>query len=145
MADMKFETDTVGSTKMNDVFWRVSIRHINTILSEVCQNENYMVLTNKNIESDKTRMKDNYIYFCHPISDIQAMVNGRVVHSSISTQTIRCKESYGGKTKTIPRQFPFSVKFTDAVDFSYKTKIIRDGIAACTILHAIDVVNSVWD
>jgi len=145
ISDMNFETDTVDSTKINDAFWRVSIRHINTLLSSVCQDENYMVLTNKNIESDNVRMKDNYIYFCHPISEIQAMVNGRVVHSDISTQTIRCKETYSSKTKTLIRHFPFSLKYTDAVDFSYKTKIIRDGIAACTILHAIDIVNSVWD
>jgi hypothetical protein len=143
--DMKFESDTVGSKQLTDVYWRVSIRHITHILSEVCNRENYTVLTNKNIKSDNKRMKENYIYFCNPISDITAMLNARVVLSTITSKTIRCKETYGVKTKTVVRQYPFSLKYIDAVDFSPKTKIIRNGIEACTILHAIDIVNSVWD
>ena len=143
--DMKFESDTVGSTQLSDVYWRVSIRHITHILSEVCNRENYTVLTNKNIKSDNKRMKENYIYFCNPISDITAMLNARVVLSTITSKTIRCKETYGEKTKTVVRQYPFSLKYIDAVNFSPKTKIIRNGIDACTILHAIDIVNSVWD
>ena len=143
--DMKFESDTVGSTQLSDVYWRVSIRHITHILSEVCNRENYTVLTNKNIKSDNKRMKENYIYFCNPISDITAIINARVVLSTITSKTIRCKETYGVKTKTVVRQYPFSLKYIDAVDFSPQTKIIRNGIEACTILHAIDIVNSVWD
>ena len=143
--DMKFESDTVGSTQLSDVYWRVSIRHITHILSEVCNRENYTVLTNKNIKSDNKRMKENYIYFCNPISDITAMLNARVVLSTITSKTIRCKETYGEKTKTVIRQHPFSLKYIDAVDFSPRTKIIRNGIDACTILHAIDIVNSVWN
>jgi len=143
--DMKFESDTVGSKQLTDVYWRVSIRHITHILSEVCNRENYTVLTNKNIKSDNKRMKENYIYFCNPISDITAMLNARVVLSTITSKTIRCKETYGEKTKTVVRQYPFSLKYIDAVNFSPKTKIIRNGIEACTILHAIDIVNSVWD
>ena len=143
--DMKFESDTVGSTQLSDVYWRVSIRHITHILSEVCNRENYTVLTNKNIKSDNKRMKENYIYFCNPISDITAMLNARVVLSTITSKTIRCKETYGEKTKTVIRQYPFSLKYIDAVDFSPRTKIIRNGIDACTILHAIDIVNSVWN
>jgi len=143
--DMKFESDTVGSIQLSDVYWRVSIRHITHILSEVCNRENYTVLTNKNIKSDNKRMKENYIYFCNPISDITAMLNARVVLSTITSKTIRCKETYGEKTKTVVRQYPFSLKYIDAVNFSPQTKIIRNGIDACTILHAIDIVNSVWD
>lgn len=143
--DMKFESDTVGSKQLTDVYWRVSIRHITHILSEVCNRENYTVLTNKNIKSDNKRMKENYIYFCNPISDITAMLNARVVLSTITSKTIRCKETYGEKTKTVVRQYPFSLKYIDAVNFSPQTKIIRNGIDACTILHAIDIVNSVWD
>ena len=143
--DMKFESDTVGSKQLTDVYWRVSIRHITHILSEVCNRENYTVLTNKNIKSDNKRMKENYIYFCNPISDITAMLNARVVLSTITSKTIRCKETYGEKTKTVIRQYPFSLKYIDAVDFSPRTKIIRNGIDACTILHAIDIVNSVWN
>ena len=143
--DMNFESDTVGSIQLSDVYWRVSIRHITHILSEVCNRENYTVLTNKNIKSDNKRMKENYIYFCNPISDITAMLNARVVLSTITSKTIRCKETYGEKTKTVVRQYPFSLKYIDAVNFSPQTKIIRNGIDACTILHAIDIVNSVWD
>lgn len=144
--DMKFESDIVGSNQLNDVYWRVSIRHITNLLSEVCDRENYTVLTNKNIKSDNKRMKDSYIYFCNPISNnIQAMLNARVVLSTMTSKTIRCKETYGTKTKTVVRQYPFSLKYIDAVDFSPRTKITRNRIEACTILHAIDIVNSIWD
>lgn len=144
--DMSFDSDTVASHQLNDVYWRVSIRHINNMLSEVCKQENYTVLTNKNIESDNKRMKANYIYFCEPLdSTISAMLNARVVLSTVSSKTIRCKETYGTKTKTILREYPFSLKYIDAVDFSRQTKIIRNRIEACTILHAIDIVHSSWD
>lgn len=140
------QADSVVSTKLNDVYWRVSIRHINDMLKQVCKQETYMVLTNKNIKSDKTRMKENYIYFCNPISNIQSMINARIVLSKSATNQVRCKETYGTKTKTVIRHYPFSLKYIDATSFAnQQTKIIRTGKEACTVLHALDVVNSVWD
>tara|TARA_B100000795_G_C22799643_1_gene441159 strand:+ start:236 stop:670 length:435 start_codon:yes stop_codon:yes gene_type:complete len=140
------QSDFVNSATINNVYWRVSIRHINSLLSDVCQHENYMVLTNKNIRSDNIRMTENYIYFCTPISNIQSMINARtVVSTSSSTKTVRCKESYGEVSKTVIRQYPFSLKYVDAEQFQQQTKVIRTAQNACTILHAIDVIQSKWE
>lgn len=147
IADMLLpQSDFVNSATIDNVYWRVSIRHINGLLSDVCQHENYMVLTNKNIQSDNVRMTENYIYLCTPISNIQSMINARIVVSTSSTtKTVRCKESYGEVSKTVIRQYPFSLKYIDAEQFQQQTKVIRTAQNACTILHAIDVIQSKWE
>jgi hypothetical protein len=137
--------DFVNSDKINDVHWRVSIRHISSVMSDVCTSDKYTILTHKNINIDLERMKESYIYLCSPIDHIQTILNARAVISGAATSQVRCVESYGETTKTVTRKYPFSLKYVCGETFTSKTRIVRDAKEACTWLHAIDIVESVWD
>jgi len=134
--------DIVGGGKISDVYWRVSVRHVSSLLSEVCQHHKYTVLTHKNILMDGARMKESYIYLC---VENRPVVNARAVVSKSATKTVRCVETYANVTKTLVRKYPFSLKYVCAETFVSKTQIIREPMQACAWLHAIDIVESVWD
>lgn len=132
-------------TQLEDVYWRVAIRHAGNRLAEICQTKAYAVFTHKNIIMDGTRMKESYIYLCNPIADIVSIINARKVISAAATKTVSCVETYGNVSKTITRKYPFSLKYIDGQSFTQRTRVVRDEIEACTWLHAIDIVESVWD
>jgi hypothetical protein len=137
--------DTVNSDKILDVYWRVSIRHVSSVLSAVCRKDNYNILTHKNVMMDNVRMKESYIYLCTPVGTVQSVVNARAVVSAAAVKTVRCVETYGNTSKTIVRKYPFSLKYVCGETFITKTRIVREAKEACTWLHAIDIVESVWD
>ena len=144
--DMQLERgDTVNSDKTGDVYWRVSLRHVSSVLSNVCQEDNYNILTHKNVMMDNVRMKESYIYLCTPVDTIQSVVNARAVVSAAAVKSVRCVETYGNTTKTVVRRYPFSLKYVCGETFVSKTRIVREAKEACTWLHAIDIVESVWD
>lgn len=132
-------------SQLEDVYWRVAIRHAGNRLAEICQTKAYAVFTHKNIIMDGTRMKESYIYLCNPIADIVSIINARKVISAAATKTVSCVETYGNVSKTITRKYPFSLKYIDGQSFTQRTRVVRDEIEACTWLHAIDIVESVWD
>jgi hypothetical protein len=145
-SDLNLERgDLVNSDKINDVYWRVSIRHISSVMSNVCSSDKYTILTHKNVNIDMKRMKESYIYLCSPIENIQTILNARAVISGAATSHVRCVESYGNLTKRVTRKYPFSLKYVCGETFVSKTRIVRDAKEACTWLHAIDIVESVWD
>ena len=137
--------EAVTRAQLDDVYWRVSIRHASLALSEVCQTEKYSVLTHKNIIMDGERMRESYIYLCKPIGDIVSVLNARRVVSNAATQSVSCRETYGNITKTVVRKYPFSLKYVCGQTFAHRTRVVRDAAEACTWLHAIDIVESVWD
>tara|TARA_B110000977_G_scaffold201727_1_gene298080 strand:+ start:1236 stop:1835 length:600 start_codon:yes stop_codon:yes gene_type:complete len=142
--DMQLDRgDIVNSDKINDVYWRVSVRHVSSMLSEICKEKGYSVLTHKNVLMDGARMKESYIYLCGPSH--KPVVNARAVVSKSATESVRCVERYANVTKTVVRKYPFSLKYVCGETFVSKTQIIREPIQACTWLHAIDIVESVWD
>lgn len=144
--DMQLDRgDIVNSDKIGDVHWRVSMRHVSSVLSTVCQEDNYNILTHKNVLMDNARMRESYIYLCTPVGTIQSVVNARAVVSAAAVKSVRCVETYGNTTKTVLRKYPFSLKYVCGETFLTKTRIVREAMEACTWLHAIDIVESVWD
>lgn len=137
--------DLVNSDRIGDVYWRVSMRHVSSVLSAVCREGNYNILTHKNVVMDNVRMKESYIYLCAPVGTIHSVVNARAVVSASAVKTVRCVETYGNLTKTVVRKYPFSLKYVCGETFVTKTRIVREAKEACTWLHAIDIVESVWD
>lgn len=137
--------EVATKSQLEDVYWRVAIRHAGNKLAEVCQANDYSVLTHKNIIMDGQRMKESYIYLCKPISDIVSIINARRVVSAAAKNTVSCVETYGNTTKTIQRRYPFSLKYIDGQSFTQRTRVVRDEMEACIWLHAIDIVESVWD
>ncbi len=131
--------------QLDDVYWRVSIRHASNQLSEVCKSHDYSVFTHKNILMDGERMRESYIYLCSPVGDIVSVLNARGVVSGSATEQVACVETYGNVTKTVNRQYPFSLKYICGQTFTQRTRVVRDAVEACTWLHAIDIVESVWD
>ena len=131
-------------SQINDVYWRVSIRHISDVLRGVCEDSDYTVLTNKNVVLDGLPMRESYVYLCTPVAGIQSVLNVRAVAPSSSSKTVKCRESYGGQRKTVTRRYPFSLKYVSGHTFAPQTKVIREPAEACIWLHAIDVVESVW-
>ena len=121
------------------------MRHISTVLEKVCKENNYTVLTHKNIILDGSPMQESYIFLCHRISDLKAIVNARAVITNAATKTARCIENYAGIQKQVSRKYPFSLKFISADTFTDRTKVIRTAEEACVWQHAIDIVNSVWE
>lgn len=138
--------EMVTRAQLDDVYWRVSIRHAANQLAEVCKTKQYSVLTHKNIFMDGHRMSESFIYLCEPVGgDIVSVLNPRRVMSGASTETVHCIETYGNVTKTIARQYPFSLKYIDGQTFTQRTRVVREAIETCTWLHAIDIVESVWN
>ena len=127
--------------QLDDVYWRVSVGHTNTLLESRCQTTNYTVFTHKNVLFDGQPMPTSYIYRCKT----RGVLNARAVFSGSSKQTVKCRETHAGTTKIIHRNYPFSLKFISADTFEKKTKIIRESSEACVWLHAIAIVNSLWD
>lgn len=133
-------------TQLEDVYWRVSIRHAADQLAKVCQSNKYSVLTHKNILMDGHRMSESFIYLCKPVDkNIVSVLNARRVLSGAATKTVQCLETYGNTTKTITRQYPFSLKYIDGQTFTQRTRVVRDPVESCTWLHAMDIVESVWN
>lgn len=132
---------TVGSDKLDDVYWRMATRHVNNIVEKECTTTNYNLFTNKNIALDGGPMKESYIYICSE----NPVVNARVVLSGQSVQSVKCKETYASKTKVVVREYPFSLKYISAVTFLPETKVIRTATQACLWQHAIEIVESRWD
>lgn len=132
---------TVGPDKIDDVYWRVKMRHVNDMLAQECTQTNFSLFTNKNIELDGETMKESYIYIC----DNGPILNARAVHSGQSVDSVRCKETYGSKTSVKLREYPFSLKYISGYTFMQETKVVRSAVEACKWLHAIEVVESRWD
>ena len=130
----------VESANLEDVYWRVKMRHVNTILTEECKKTEYSLFTQKNIELDGAPMKESYIYICSE----DPVVNARVVISGQSVKSVQCKETYASKTKVITREYPFSLKYISSVTFMPETKVIRTAAQACLWQHAIEIVESRW-
>ena len=137
--------EMASQSQLDDVYWRVSIRHASDVLSGICQNQEYTVLTHKNIVMDGKPMLQSYIYLCSPIGDIKSVLNARTIISQASVQTVNCIETYGNKTKYVARKYPFSLKYISSQTFEARTRVVRDAAEACTWLHAIDIVESIWD
>jgi len=133
---------TVGLQKMNDVYWRMKIRHVNQLLTQECTTSNYSLFTHKNIELDTVLMEEAYIHTCEPSTSI---LNARAVFSGTSTKYVRCQEQYASITKIKERKYPFSLKYISGTTFLPETKVIRTAQEACQWLHAIDIVESRWD
>lgn len=134
------------SAQLENVYWRVAIRHAGNQLAEICKSNEYSVLTHKNILMDGSRMRENYIHLCQPVGgDIVSVLNARAVVSGAAVEKVSCVETYGNVTKTISRQYPFSLKYICGQSFAQRTRVVRDPVEACTWLHAIDIVESVWD
>jgi|TARA_B110001452_G_C15121742_1_gene390960 hypothetical protein len=131
---------TVGSVNLEDVYWRVKMRHVNTILSEECKDTDYSLFTQKNIELDGAPMKESYIYICSE----DPVVNARVIISGQSVESVQCKETYASKTQVKTREYPFSLKYISGVTFMPETKVIRTATQACLWQHAIEIVESRW-
>jgi len=132
---------TVGSDKLDDVYWRVKMRHVNNMLEKECAATNYSLFTNKNLELDGAPMKESYIYICSE----GPVVNARVVISGQSVESVRCKETYASKTKVVLREYPFSLKYISGVTFMPETKVVRTAAEACLWQHAIEIIESRWD
>jgi len=130
---------------IDDVYWRVSIRHASAALVEVCKTESYTVLTHKNIIMSGNPMLHSYIYLCNPIGDIQSVLNARAVEPHATAKTCVCIEKYGNVTKRVQRKYPFSLKYISSQTFASRTRVVRTAEEACTWLHAIDIVESIWD
>jgi len=130
----------VGSDNLEDVYWRVKMRHVNTILAEECKETDYSLFTHKNIELDGAPMKESYIYICSE----DPVVNARVVLSGQSVKSVQCKETYASETKVITREYPFSLKYISGITFMPVTKVIRTAAQACLWQHAIEIVESRW-
>lgn len=132
---------TVGSDKLDDVYWRVKMRHVNSMLEKECTTTNYSLFTNKNLELDGAPMKESYIYVCSE----GPVVNARVVLSGQSVESVQCRETYASKTKVVSREYPFSLKYISGVTFMKETKVVRTAAEACLWQHAIEIVESRWD
>jgi hypothetical protein len=137
--------EMASKTQLEDVYWRMSIRHASTALEEICKHEDYTVLTHKNIIMDGQTMLYSYIYLCNAIDDVQSVLNARTVISRNAAKTVNCLETYGNTTKTIVRKYPFSLKYISSQTFQPQTRVIRNAREACIWLHAVDIVESIWD
>ena len=137
--------EMVSQAQLDDVYWRVSVRHASSTLAEICKTQQYTVLTHKNIVMDGKPMLQSYIYLCTPIGDIQSVLNARTVISQAAVQKVNCIETYGNKTKYVSRKYPFSLKYISSQTFEARTRVVREAEEACTWLHAIDIVESIWD
>jgi len=137
--------ETAMRVQLDDVYWRVAIRHVGDKLAQVCQTNDYAVLTHKNIVMGGLRMPESYIYLCKPVGDIVSVLNARRVISGSASETVWCVETYGNMTKRVSRQYPFSLKYICGQTFTARTRVVRDPVEACTWLHAIDIVESVWN
>ena len=146
LSDMSRPRGEMASrAQLDDVYWRVSIRHASDTLAKICQKKDYTALTHKNIVMDGKPMLQSYIYLCSPIGDIRSVLNARTVVSQASAQQVNCVETYGNKTKYVTRKYPFSLKYISSQTFEARTRVVRDAVEACTWLHAIDIVESIWD
>ena len=139
----KLPSATVGSDKLDDVYWRMKVRHTNEKLLEECKKQTSTnVITSKNIYLDTVPMKESYIYRC---DTSESVLNARVVIGKGASEFVQCSETYAGITKEIERKYPFSLKYISGNTFTSQTKVIRDPVDACIWLHAIDIVESRWD
>ena len=131
----------VGADRLDDVYWRVKMRHVNDIVSGECAKTNYSLFTNKNIEMDGVAMAESYVFICGN----GPVINARAVISGQSVESVRCKETYASKTSVKVRKYPFSLKYISGYTFLPETKVIRTAVNACKWLHAIEIVQSRWD
>lgn len=131
--------------ELENVYWRVTIRATSTKMQEICNENDYHLITHKNILQDGQPMRQSYIFLCKPIDGIQSILNARAVIPSEPENSARCIETYGNKTKVLIRYYPFSLKYISSQTFEPETRVIRKAEEACTWLHAIDIVESVWD
>lgn len=137
----KLPGGVVGNAKLEDVYWRLKIRHVNKRLQQECRNTNYSIFTHKNVELDGGEMKESYIFRCKN----DALINARAVFSGASVNTVKCREVYANITKVIERKYPFSLKYISGTNFVSETKVIREPVDACVWLHAIAIVESRWE
>ena len=136
--------DSVDAKKLDDVYWRVSVRHVTSMLDYVCHNNNYTVLTNRNILLDESAMKEKYIFFCNSDLFVRSALNARAVITSAAKKSVLCREIYAGKEQTIRRYYPFSLKYISSQTFTSKTRVIRDAKETCLWQHAISIVDGSW-
>jgi len=131
--------------ELDNVYWRVTIRTTSAKLKEICKEESYHLITQKNIRQDGNYMPQSYIFLCNPIDGIQSILNARAVVPQNPEFSVRCLETYGNTTKEVERAYPFSLKYVSSQTFEPSTRVVRDPAEACTWLHALDIVESIWD
>jgi hypothetical protein len=133
------------SKQIKNVHWRVSTRLSALKLEEACSISTYTVLTHKNIVIDGEPMRESMIFLCRPIAGIRSVLNVRAVAPHENGKIVHCLETYANKTKKVPRKYPFSLKYISSATFEANTRVVRDAEEACIWLHAIDIVESIWD
>jgi hypothetical protein len=131
--------------ELDNVYWRVTLRSTSTNMEEICKDQPYHLITNKNIRLDGQYMPQSYIFLCNPIDGIQSILNARAVVPRDAEKSVRCIETYGNTTKEVVRGYPFSLKYISTQTFEPSTRVVRAAEEACTWLHAIDIVESIWD
>tara|TARA_B110000908_G_C10262211_1_gene460219 strand:- start:3207 stop:3812 length:606 start_codon:yes stop_codon:yes gene_type:complete len=131
--------------ELNSVYWRINIRATSTKMEEICSQKKYNLMTHKNIKQDGVFMPQSYIFLCNPIRSLRSVINARAVISQNPESSVRCKETYGNKTKYVQRSYPFSLKYISSQTFEPGSRVVRSPEEACTWLHAIDIVESIWD
>lgn len=146
LRDMNKPRGEMATTnQIKDVHWRVSTRLSASKLEEACESSDYTVLTHKNIVIDGEPMRESMIFLCRPIAGIRSVLNVRAVAPHESGKIVHCLETYANKTKRVPRKYPFSLKYISGQTFEASTRVVRDAEEACIWLHAIDIVESIWD
>ena len=123
----------------------MTIRTTSVKLKEICTSEPYHLISHKNIRQDGVMMPQSYIFLCTPIDGIQSILNARAVAPQRPEFSVRCSETYGNTTKEVVRSYPFSLKYVSSQTFESSTRVVRDAEEACTWLHALDIVESIWD
>ena len=135
---------SVEALRLEDVYWRVSVRHVSATLEAVCRQNNYTMLTNRNIVIDGRLMLEKYVFFCNAEQPIRSALNVRSVITTAAKKSVLCRETYAGKTQQIRRFYPFSLKYVSSQTFTPKTRVIRDAKEACLWQHAISIVDGSW-
>lgn len=146
MSDMdRPRGEMATAAQLQDVYWRISMRLVSSKLEEACESSDYTVLTHKNVLIDNEPMRESMIFLCRPIGGIRSVLNARAVVAHENGNTVHCVETYGNKTKRFSRKYPFSLKYISSQTFEQSTRVVRDAEEACILLHAIDIVESIWD
>ena len=135
---------SVDAKHLDDVYWRVSVRHVASTLERVCYDNDYTVLTNRNVLLDEKPMLEKYVFFCDPKMQVRSALNVRAVITGAAKKSVLCSELYAGIEKKVRRYYPFSLKYVSGQTFTAKTRVVRDARETCMWQHAISIVDGSW-
>ncbi len=131
-------SDDVDVHRLSSDKWKEKKKFITEVLSEACYNNNYQILTNRNVRILGNVVTDSVVYFC---DTKRVMVNLNITPEKTNLK-LECVETYAEHTVIRERWHP--LVYTYYKDTELEQRITDSYEETCMVYQSFDLIKGRW-